>query len=305
MKSLWRGNANAWECDELGHLNVKFYLAKAMQAVAHLAHEAGLDAPFRDGASATLILRELHINFIAEARPGAALSISGGIRTIADSEMTAELVMSHADGGPAAGFTLTLDHAVPSNGQAFRWPARFTEKAQGLMVPVPEACQANGLPPADGRKDVSLKRANALDLREIGRGMFGQEDCDSFGFMRPEVLFGKVSDSAIHLREAFPEESESPASDDLALAGALLECRIRVKRRPRAGDLFVIRSGLIEAGPSVRKLAHWVLDPVSGRPWWTTEGVAAMLDLKARRIRKAEGALLDTLRAGCRTDFGG
>ena len=42
MRELWRGNANAWECDEMGHLNVKSYLAKAMQAVARLIEDAGL-----------------------------------------------------------------------------------------------------------------------------------------------------------------------------------------------------------------------------------------------------------------------
>ena len=39
MQVLWRGNANTWECDELGHLNVRFYMAKAQEALAGLADQ--------------------------------------------------------------------------------------------------------------------------------------------------------------------------------------------------------------------------------------------------------------------------
>ncbi|MEE2565931.1 acyl-[acyl-carrier-protein] thioesterase [Hyphobacterium marinum] len=305
MRDLWRGNANAWECDELGHLNVKFYLAKAMEAVAHLAQGAGMTAPFRGGATATLLLREVHINFLAEARPGAPLVIRGGFTSLDENSCQAALVMEHGDGRPAAGLTLRLDHAVPTSGQVFPWPSRFADMARQVLISPPEPCSPRGLPPHPGRPNVSLKAADQIGLTEIGRGAFSPADCDVFGFLRPEGLLAKVSDSVIHFREAFPEEWDSQSGNGESLGGALLEGRIRARGRPRAGDLFVIRSGLVEANPNVRRLVHWVLDPVSGQPWWTTEGVAAMLDLKARRIRKMEDERLSALRAVCRKDLAG
>lgn len=305
MHDLWRGNANAWECDELGHLNVKFYLAKAMEAVAHLAHRSGMTPPFRPGATATLIVREVHINFLAEARPGAPLAIRGGLSAMGPGGCEAALVMEHGDGRAAAGITLTLDHAVPRSGQVFPWPAGIAARAGGMVIERPKACEPRGLPPRVSSAKPGLDEAGRLGLTEIGRGAFSGADGDVFGFLRPEGLLGKVSDSVIHLREAFPEEWDSQAASDDAVGGALLECRIRVRGRPRAGDLFVIHSGLVEANANVRRLVHWVLDPVTGRPWWTTEGVAAMLDLKARRIRKMEGARLDALKAVCREGLAG
>jgi acyl-CoA thioester hydrolase len=305
MKTLWRGNANAWECDELGHLNVKFYLAKAMEAVAHLGHEIGLGAIFQDGATATLIVREAHINFIAEARPGAPLEIRGGITSIGSDQLAADLVMQHGDESPAAGITLILEHCVPQSAQAFNWPARVLAKAKSMMIEPAPACLPRGLPAEAGSDDVSLHRADELALTEIGRGLFSPQDCDAFGYMRAEYLLGKVSDSVIHLREAFPEEWDAHSTDSVELGGALLECRIRVKRRPQAGDIFVVRSGLVDAGNNVRRLVHWALDPVTGKPWWTMEGVAAMLDLKARRIRKIDGEALKKLRRGIRQGLSG
>ena len=32
---VWRGGVNTWECDEMGHMNVRFYLAKAMEGLPH------------------------------------------------------------------------------------------------------------------------------------------------------------------------------------------------------------------------------------------------------------------------------
>lgn len=71
MIELWRGNANAWECDELGHMNVRFYLAKAMEALGNLADKAGLNGVYLQDATATLIPRRSTSSF--SPRPAPAL----------------------------------------------------------------------------------------------------------------------------------------------------------------------------------------------------------------------------------------
>ena len=39
---VYRGNVNTWECDEMGHMNVRFYVAKCEEAIAILLAELGL-----------------------------------------------------------------------------------------------------------------------------------------------------------------------------------------------------------------------------------------------------------------------
>lgn len=53
----------------MGHLNVGFYVAKSMEALAGLAAELGMPGAFAANAEATLVVREQHIRFIREARP--------------------------------------------------------------------------------------------------------------------------------------------------------------------------------------------------------------------------------------------
>lgn len=286
MIELWRGNANAWECDELGHMNVQFYLAKASEAVANLAALAGLGSIFRADAYATLAARSLHIKFLAEARPGAPLMIEGGIAGTGTTSADLVLLMRHAGSGQiAATFRIKADHVSPKEGRRFDWPQRFAEKAQKLTVAVPDIAQPRGLAEADGATGISTARADALGLEQIGMGRFNSDEMSVFGRIRSDILLGRVSNSVVNFRGAFPEEVDFHMGETSARIGsALLECRILPRRWPRAGDGYVIRSGLVSAGSKVRNLVHWVLDPETGHPWWTMEGVAAPMDLDKRKL---------------------
>ena len=30
---VWRGSVNTWECDQMGHLNVRFYVARSAEGL--------------------------------------------------------------------------------------------------------------------------------------------------------------------------------------------------------------------------------------------------------------------------------
>ena len=83
---IWRGGVNTWDCDEMGHMNVRFYVSRAMEGLAGLAAELGLPHAFSPYANATLVVREQHIRFLREAHAGAALHMLGGVIEISDTE---------------------------------------------------------------------------------------------------------------------------------------------------------------------------------------------------------------------------
>lgn len=289
MIELWRGNANAWECDELGHMNVRFYLAKAMEALGNLADKAGLNGVYLQDATATLIPQAIHIKFLAEARPGAPLYIRGGLGALGDSRAEFILLMLHAGSDRiAASFRFEMAHASPGEARAFDWPRRFLDAAPALQVETPDIALPRGIDESQPPARPALGRADEMDLEQIGMGRFTVPNMDVFGRMRSEFLLGRVSDSVINFIGAFPEEWDFHQGEtDARIGSALLECRILPRRWPRAGDGYVIRSGLKSFGPKIRNLVHWVLDPATGLPWWTMEGVAAPMDLDERKLIEA------------------
>lgn len=122
---LYQGSANTWECDEGGHLNVRFQFERALVGVAHMARALGMPRAFSPAAGATLVVRDAHIRFLKEARPGDPLAMRGGVVSFEGSRATLCFDMRHADGALASAFTLKVAHAdtrdfAPSNGPAAR-----------------------------------------------------------------------------------------------------------------------------------------------------------------------------------------
>lgn len=290
MIELWRGCVNAWECDELGHFNVRFYLARASEALANLAEAAGLNPIHCPHALATLIPQNLHVRFLAEARPGAPLFIEGGFLDFDAATADIILIMRHAGTGqPAASLTIRVAHAAPDSATPFDWPARFAKAAKALTVEHPDYARPRGVSAGPSAQRAAWRTADELALPIIGRGRFGPQEMDAFDTLRAEFLLGRVSDSVTNFAAAFPEEWATHAGEPAGNIGsALLECMIHVHRWPRAGEGFAIRSGLKSAGPKVRNIVHWVLEPATGKPWWTMEGVAAPMDLDARKLAKVD-----------------
>ena len=70
MIELYRGSVNTWECDEMGHMNVRFYVAKQMEGLAILTHSLDLRQAFRPGNTSTLLPFDQHIRFMKEVHPG-------------------------------------------------------------------------------------------------------------------------------------------------------------------------------------------------------------------------------------------
>ena len=296
---VWRGGVNTWECDAMGHMNVRFYVARAMEGLVGLAGALGLSGAFRERANATLLIKDHHIRFLQEARAGAPLHMVAGVLDIGECEARFLQLLVHSTTGQlAASFQTVVTHATARDERPFPWSDATRAMADRLKVEPPEraAPRSLGLAPSAGR--ASLAQSEALGLVRLGAGAIGAADCDVFGRMRPEVMVGRVSDGVPGLRDVLRLEAGEAASErPPGLGGAVLEYRIAYLAWPRAGDRYVVRSGLAAVGDKTHHYVHWVLDPDTGRAWGSSEAVAIALDLAARQIvpiSPADQALLRT-----------
>jgi len=278
---VWRGGVNPWECDAMGHLNVRFYMARATEGLVGLAAAMGLEGAFRAQAGATVIVKDHHIRFLREARVGAPLYMTAGILEIGETEARVLQMLVHAGSGElAASFQTVLTHATAREGRAFPWSERTRVLAAALAVEAPSraAPRSLDLEPPSGK--ACLARADELGLFRLSAGAFSGEDCDVFGRVRPEIFIGRVSDGVPGLATALGGGSARPGG----VGGAVLEYRLAYRAWPRAGDRFEVRSGLAGFDDRAQRLAHWILDPATGEAWVTSEAVAIALDLEARKI---------------------
>ena len=283
---VWRGGVNTWECDEMGHMNVRFYVTRAMQGLIGLAAELGMEGAFSPSAVSTLLVREQHIRFLREARPPAPMHMTATVVEMGECDARLLLVLTHSNSGePAATFQTLVSHVTPRDGRLFPWPERIRRRAAALTAPVPDFAAARSIGLAPFETTASLARADELDLVNIGSGAVVAQDCDVFGRMGLDGFIGRVSDGVPRLvsrmRGAVVEHAEArPAR----AGGAVLEYRLVYLDWPRAGDRVAIRSGLAGVDSRTQRMIHWMLDPNTGRPWGVSEAVAITLDLDARKI---------------------
>ncbi len=286
MIELWQGSANTWDCDEMGHMNVRPYLEKAMEGLGALAHAMQLPGAFLENGGSTLIPARQHIRYLREALAGQPLSISGCVLGYDEDWVDVYQEMRHGDGTPAAAFRTRLQHCEASSARPFAWTERTRAALEALIDTPPGNTAPRSLDPECAittPEAANRAAAEAVGAAVIGRGMVLPSHTDVHGRMAAPWFIGRVSDSVPNLLFDWRHRVAGQVGTTRT-GGAVLEYQLAYRRWPRAGDLFEIRSALGRVEKKTHSLVHWMLDPVSGEAWMTSEAVAVTFDLDTRKI---------------------
>jgi acyl-CoA thioester hydrolase len=278
---LYQGSVNTWECDDGGHLNVRFHMERAFTGLAHMARALELPHAFTENAGSTLLVREAHARFLKEARPGAPLIMHGGVIELGEADATLCFDMRHQDGAPGTAFTFKVAHVETRALRSFPWSARSKAAAKQLKCKLPEHAKPRSIDLNKAPADVTRQGAVNLGATRIGGAIVQPDQCDALGRLRGEHIAGRVSDSVpnllTHWRHAMANESGA------APAGAVVEARVVFRRFPRAGELIEVHSGIVEVADKTLRLVHWIVDPESGAGWASMEAVALTFDTTTRK----------------------
>jgi acyl-CoA thioester hydrolase len=280
--ALYQGSVNTWECDDGGHLNVRFHLERAMIGLAHMANALDMPRASTAAAGATLVPMEAHVRFLKEARPGAPLAMHGGVVELGESEATLCLDMRHGDGAPSSCFTLRVAHAETRSFRPFPWSQRSRAAAQRFSCALPEHAKPRSIDLSQAPSNATRQGAIDAGAARIGATCVFPDQCDAFGRLRAEHYVGRVSDSVPNLLAQWRQDAaaENAAA---APAGAVVEARLVFRRFPRAGELIEVHSGIAEVGEKTLRLVHWIVDPESGAAWASMEAVALTFDTATRK----------------------
>lgn len=283
---VWRGCANAWECDHVGHFNTRFYVARVEQALAGLARQLSLAHVNDVAGTHQLFVKAQHMRFIREARAAAALHATAQVLTWDRDEAVVLVLLHHSHSGEvAATFRLSLAYVERGSGRAAPWPEQATRAASALICEAPREATARGISLDDVNVTASLERARQLGMRVTGISTITPDGCDAHGNWRLSSFMGRVADSIPHLRNVEWREvlANTMPGGPSRVGSALIEFQSVHVRWPRAGDACEVRSALAGCTDRVTYSSHWLLDPETGAPWAAVRTVGIALDLDARR----------------------
>jgi acyl-CoA thioester hydrolase len=275
---VWRGGVNAWQCDQMGHLNVRFYVAHAMEGLAGLAGALGMESAFATRGASTVQVRQHHVRFLKEARLGDPLNLSGGVLEFGEDDARFFMLLAHSeDGSPAAVIQTEVVHVSAADGRRFPWSQSVRRRADSLKVSIPEGLGHRSLDPAQRLRQRTLADAESAGLIHYGAGAYGPEDCDVFGRVAPHRLVGRMIDGAGHGFAVIAEATGGRSGM------AAVEYRIAYFDPARAGDRYAVRAALVQAEPRRLGFAYWTFDAATGAPLAAARSVLVPFDLKARK----------------------
>lgn len=285
MIPLWSGSANAWDCDEMGHMNVRVYSEKAIEGWGVFAHAIGMPHAFKDQTPSVLLPADQHIRFVAEALAGRPLQMTGCVETVGESDCVLFQQIRHGDGRLCAAFRTRLVHSTSDSGKPFPWSTRTRALLESLVDTPPMDTLPRSFDPSRTgipNEAATIDLPNTLGVPVIGRGTIPRIHCDAHGRMMPQWFIGRISDSVPNLMHTWRAEVAKQAGG-LRMGAAVVEYQLKYRSWPRAGDLFQVRSGLVSANKKIQTLVHWVVDPVSGKACCTSEAAVLTFDLDTRK----------------------
>ena len=201
----WAGECSAWECDGLGHLNMRHYMTKVMQARQMFFIRAGLYEAFKGRAFSTVQVTDFHIKYLGEARPDNPLYIETGLLELGEETVQLCHMMFHGDGRMAATIVENVKHISLRTKAAFPWPKRFSTAIKPFKVKQPEPSKPRNLSydtiPWKPYED-DIKK---LTAKHIGSGVFQPFEIGVNGSVKPEAFMGRTTETVAHVTDGYPE----------------------------------------------------------------------------------------------------
>lgn len=284
---VYRGAVNSWECDQMGHMNVQFYVARMSHAWSHIRLAVGYAADHLKSERTSLVAVRDVIRYKRELHAGDAMHMTARVVEVGDKSIRflAELWKT-ATGELSASFDSTALHFDLEARKATALPPKIREMASALARPIPDLAP---LPENDKRFDDIADAA----MFETYRGSVNVWECDYLGHMNVQFYTDRFSHAAgqIFSRLAIPRERH--------VGSAAVQYDVRYLKELRAGTPLLVRSAIIDVGNKTLRFGHRVFNASTGQLAATADIVGVTFDLKARKsipvpeeTRRAAAALM-------------
>lgn len=278
------------EIDELGHLSVPFYEARALSASQALLSDAGLDPSALRGQGVELTLVDAFSRNLREQFLGASLAVRGGVLQVESEQVRLYQEIVNTDSEEvAAVYVQTFELQSTAGRETSPFAADVRKQLSNGRIDWPPHGQPRSLDLSRPLFPLHLAEAKHRSLAARPPRTIEPDECNAQGYLEPARFQ--------HLPYSGPG-SEDPTlqwvfetSDGIRVGLADLETRNVLLSLPRVGDRIQVFSAEVAIARKTIQRNHWVFDLNTEAPLSAGSVVMACLDLDARRALEIAGPL--------------
>jgi len=254
---VYRGYVNPWDCDEMGHMNVQFHLAKAGEGFEGLLAALGLGPAARTRVKIARhrirYLKEMHVSDLVRIHAAPVAFHDGRMSAVLDvrngHDETCVTVEAIAEG-------VALSMAPELSGFASPEGLKAGDEGEGTL----EA---------------------ATGFRETIRNIVRAEQCDRDGGLAPRGVMARFSEAQGHLWAML--DAPRAWQREANLATATLDYQLRYGVKPEAGAQVKLLTGIAGASAKTIRFRHWLFDAETDELVAAAAGAALFIDRATRK----------------------
>lgn len=290
MQRLHETTVQPEEIDSLGHMNVRYYMARMERANRQLMAELGIPAALMERSFPRRL--DTYTRFRREQFEGATLHTLGGVLSLGEGGMRSYIeIRNPATDEVAATFITTTALIDQHNRTAIAFPAPSYGN-DSPRIEIPDYAQPRSLSLDHMNTNVTLEELNACIPEIEGGGMMSgkreatidADDVDAEGWLREDVElmflpFAKMA--AENNEQQGPPVFQTKAGQ--RVGWAVMETRTQLFAQPRLGDEIAYFSADLDIREKSRLSRRWALHKRTGQLLGMSDSVGLCIDLDARR----------------------
>jgi acyl-CoA thioester hydrolase len=274
--TTYRGCVNSWECDQMGHQNVQFYVAKSADAQAGLAGALGLTPSYLRKHEAAFVSTTERIQFKRELHAGSPVAMRSGVRA--------------TEGATVRYFGMLCNEETGEESASFESSATLVDRRSGAPIALPPevvaraseiAAQSADHPhprPIEGTRMPNVTPERALLTQRSGTEVW---EADENGAVTTRFQVARFSEAGIQFFSQIGLTKTVLVGRNIGAAA--VDYDIHYVARLATGRNVDIRSGLLDVGRKVVRFYHHLIDTEKGEIATTIEVALVFFDLSARK----------------------
>lgn len=285
-KETHRGLVFPWNCDNYGHMNVRFYWDHFDDSAFQTWTAIGCPPELFHTSGLHFVTGRNTVSYASEMRAGTLFVVTAGLTRVGNKSVTFTHRMHNTETGElCASMTGTEVMFDPKTRRAEEIPADIRERLNELLIETEDD-------PHPATTGTRLTIDTSGPWHEVHRGLVFPWRCDHFGHMNARWYGHHFDDGGFHLFSMAGVDVADLQAQNIALV--TLQTDLTYVREMTAGTLFVIRSGFSHVGTKSAKHIHCLFNVANLELCATMEAVDVAFDME---VRKAV-PLPDNIRAG-------